>query len=862
MKNLKKIGIGLGFLLAVVGFFGLSNSHKAYALTDTDFKNGTYTYTGSIPPTITASVGSLSITFTTSNSGNPTGQTTTFTPSQLTFPDSSGKFCSGSTITYKVGDPTANMDVKWVNNPAGQCDNLSPFYKGSINLAATATANAPTTSCDANFNSPFAWIFCPALTIADDAANQFNSFVNDQLCFNTGPTSSTDGVVCQSSNNNLNAGVKNAWNIFKNIASALIVIVMLAMVFSQAIGGGPFDAYTVRKMLPKLVAAVIIMQLSWTLLKWLIDLSNDVGTAIANLMMAPFGGAANLSLDHIISQALGVHTSTTNNQFALFVVLAGLTGALIMSIPGLLMMALYVVLALFTAFVVLVLRKLVIILLVILAPIALIAWVMPGTDRYWKMWRENFTKLLLMFPMIMALIAVGKIFASITAGNTGATGGIFHPHLATVHLGSIPLPYVSSVTSFVELAIIVGAYFAPFFFLPQTFRWGGTAMNSIGQGVGKAMEKGGKPAKDYLQWRQGLSPWKQARAARRAKQEIRAKTDFYEGLGAGGLTGAYRRARLRGLPPPKPGGIQRERALADSIVRGGAQRAEEEALKEAQAALDHELATDPLAIADHDQYVIDIARRGVGENVHGRERSEADWRAAVEKMIQYGGPNNRVFEELHQQYLSGGHGDAGRAQWEKVMNGVAPSVLAKFPFFYKDREYSTRVDDHGAPRPELGDLSTTISQLSADSFTKDAGIEGEAVETIMGHLSTLIREGDVRVNPTATPTQIRMRADAQRQVTTMYSLFNSAISSESTRTRINPSSARAMRAAIGLNPSGLTAINGGRRVNETGNPRGTGVPEIDSGVIANTVISSGDRDMPGAIRNIIDHVRDDGNLSP
>jgi hypothetical protein len=712
-----------------------------------------------------------------------------------------------------------------------------------------ATTTGPTGSCESNFNSPFAWVFCPAFGIADEAANQFNSFVQDQLCFNTGDTSSTSGVVC-GGNNNLNTGVHNAWSIFKNIASALLVIALLVMVISQAIGGGPLDAYTIRKMLPKLVAAVILMQISWPLLKWSIDLSNDAGAAVGNLIMAPFGGASKLTLDHLLTVNLGTHTTTTNNEFSLFVVLAAGIGALALSIPGLAMMALYVVLALFTAFVVLIFRKLLIILLVILAPIAFIAWVLPGTERYWKMWRENLTKLILMFPMIMGLIAAGKIFASITAG-TSAT--ILIPHLAFTHVGGLPVPYFGTVTNFVNFAIIVGAYFAPFFMLPQTFKWGGAAMGAIANGVQKGVEKGSEPAKKYPTWRRDISPWKQARAARRAKQELRAKTNFYNDLNAGGPIGTVRRARLGGVPTPTLAGIRRERALRSSIVEGGAKRAEEEALKESKEALEHELATDPAALANHDAFVADIVRAGPGENIHGRVRTEADWRAAIEKMLQYGARGNRIFEEQHAQHMALAPADPARIRWEKFLNDNSGTIIPKFPYIYKSRDY-----------PLGGDLAATISQLGPESFTT-TGVEGEAIETMLGHLSQLIAAGGPGAD------------QARRDLVSVITRFNQAITSEATNRRINPAIARAVRAAVIDDPAFLsTAVNPatGLRIGEIARGRGApGVPDIDGATIASELhdAANGTGAFAGAppdayvgtsVANITNIVRSDGGVAP
>lgn len=884
-----------------------SNSYKKSGLSITNLavnQGGSCTYAACSNNDIKGSLSSFKLAADAGSiTGTFNGKTVTFTDGDTsdtnhTYSAPIGKFCSGGgqlgSVTIADGDfqkilsnkenPVPGVvDVDWYNATDKSCNNYSPGNTAPINIntaayIAAVSPGAPcsppgttqgnlicggsdgsacttqgcvwaaapnnpnsangATSCESNFDSTFAWVICPALNLADQAAGTFNNFIETQLCFSTGSISSTgSGITCQG-NNNLNSGVEKAWSVFKNIATILLVLVMLVMVISQAFGGGPFEAYTIRKMLPKLVAAVIIMQLSWVLIKFAIDLSNDIGVGIRDLMFAPFGGGDKLQLDHLVGTNLGTHTTGQNDTFAFLTVIAAGTAAFIVSVPTLALLGLYIVLGLLTAFIVLIFRKLLIILLVIAAPLAIIAWILPGTENYWKLWSRNFMKLLAMFPLIMALIAAGRIFAGITSGNI-ANGVISMPHLAVVHLGPLPVPYLASVSSFVDLAIIIIAYFGPYFLLPQTYKWGGEALGAIGKGVPKALESvGGKQAKEYLQWRQGLSPWKQARAARRAKQEILAKTGFYEGLGAGGLTGQVRRARLRSFFRPTPGGLRGERALTGSIVRGGAQRAEEEALKEAGAALEHELATDPSAIADHDAYVIDIARAGVGATVHGRARSEADWRAAVEKMFQYGGPNNRVFLELNAEYRARGGED--RARWEKIMNALAPTALQKFPFLYKDPDYA----DRDPATHALHDLRTTITQFTPESFTK-AGVEGEAVETILGHLSTIYREGAA---PGASAEQRALGTQAQELSTTMYSLFSQTVTNEATRGNVNPAAARAMMAAAGA--ISANPINAGR-----GAP---GLPTIDAGAMQHAITTSGDPDMPQAISNMLANIRPDG----
>lgn len=779
MKTLKKISLGLGLFIALFSAVAFSSHHRAYALSNSDFQQPPATY-NLVGGTITAKLGSgVTVNFVNNNSSlSPL----VFVPNPMSF--TGGKLCSGSQITLNtLFSPQGQIKVQWVNNASAACINLSPSYSGTINIAIAgvpppATPSTTTTSCDANYSHPFTWILCPAMSLADDAAGQFNSFIDQQLCFNTGSTSSTGGIVCKG-DNNLTDQVKSAWNIFKNIASALLVIVMLVMVISQAVGGGPFDAYTVRKMLPKLVAAVIIMQLSWILIKWAVDLTNDVGSAINSLLLAPFGGTGHISLKNLVGFDLSSQSSATSTAAATFTFFAALAGAAIVSVPGLAMMALYVVLALLTAFVVLLLRKMLIIFMVIMAPVAFVLWILPGTERYWKLWSDNFIKLLVMFPLIEGLIAAGRIFAYVASGSPSGTMMI--PHSAVAHLGPLTMPYLATFTNFVQLIIIVGAWFAPYFLLPQTYKWGGAAMGAAAKGVSNGVERLGKPANEYLKWRQGLSPWKQARAQRRAITEQRAKRHFAERLRGGS---SLNRARLLGVDTP--GGNRDVIERASRSAQAEVAKAEREEDEFANLRLQEEI--DRTHPQDHDSMV---RARALGQTSY-RDRSGAtveigetnlrDRIAASRKLLQLGGTGNlRVYEQTYQQALAAGGGSEHLTQFKRGITADIGTVSSQIPHIIKG-------------------VDATVDQLNEDSF---ASLSGAEMETLLGDLSQRAAGGDVA---------------AQRRLGVLATKFRSALRTPGKV--INTGAADAMVAFVSDSPASaaaITRINSGRGA--PGNPQ-------------------------------------------
>lgn len=304
-----------------------------------------------------------------------------------------------------------------------------------------------------------AWAACPLLTGAGDFTNHLLNGFEGLLSFTIPPNPTGDNGLAQ---------VKQSWTIFRTLASALLVVVLLIVVISQAIGGTFLDAYSVRKMLPRIVIAVIAMQLSWVLLVWIVELVDHLGKGIADLMYQPFHGSSQMNLGALLD-----HASIDAVQQGVINWVAILGGLVlgVAALPALLVVLLTAGLGLLVGFVTLVLRKLIIIIALIFVPVALIFWVLPGsgTQKLWKIWFDNFTKALLMFPLVVMVVAGGRILAYI-AGTQGEG-------------------------TFLNLLIVFVGFFGPLFILPKVFKWGGSAMQFTGNMVTKATkpigEKGG-----------------------------------------------------------------------------------------------------------------------------------------------------------------------------------------------------------------------------------------------------------------------------------------------------------------------------------------------------------------------------------
>ncbi len=252
------------------------------------------------------------------------------------------------------------------------------------------------------------------------------------------PTSIFDDKVAQ-----------DASRTFRNFGMGLLLLVGLVMVIAQASGSELFDAYTIRKTLPRLGIAVVGMALAWPILRFVVSLTNDLGGSIYAIFMQIVGETG----------ARGAPVGAGSGLVAVLGGLVGGTGFLIylgfLGVMGTLSLLGTIVMALLLGLFVLSIRQLVVLMCIIMAPLAIAAYVLPGTQKLWKFWKNTFLTTLFMYPLIMGFIGAGAAMSYLLGGTKTGT-----------EQGSMQL-----------LAIIV--YFAPYFMLPFSFKLAGGLMGTI-----------------------------------------------------------------------------------------------------------------------------------------------------------------------------------------------------------------------------------------------------------------------------------------------------------------------------------------------------------------------------------------------
>jgi hypothetical protein len=311
-------------------------------------------------------------------------------------------------------------------------------------------------SCESTPLLSFGWLLCSVLRFIDWVLDFVDGRLNEMLAFPSG--------YLQDQNPDVPNSVEDAWGRFRVIAYALLIPIFLIMILSTALGFEFISAYTLKKAMPKMVFATIFIALSYPLLSEFIVIVNEIGGGIAGIVFSAFGTDGTITLASLFPAD---ETYGWGTFYTLFMAAAAL-GAFIAfgSLFLLLLFGIAMILMILTIIILLAVREMLIVLLLILAPIAILAWIFPANAKLWGIWKESFFKLVFLYPLIMLLVSIGKGFALIAS----------EIRFNQIDSGGEEVMYSSFGIS---LIIILTAYIAPYFFIPSTFRMAGSAFGTI-----------------------------------------------------------------------------------------------------------------------------------------------------------------------------------------------------------------------------------------------------------------------------------------------------------------------------------------------------------------------------------------------
>lgn len=264
------------------------------------------------------------------------------------------------------------------------------------------------------------------------------------------------------------------WQFMQGLANVAMIIVLLAIVFSQITGVG-IDNYGIKRMLPKLIVVAILINLSFTVCQIAIDVSNIVGNGAKDLLVG-IG-------DNVIEtlKANGTITASDVTEFGfsalftgIFGIAAGASVLLPVVIEGvmlgatfwwipLIFVALIGLISIVIFFLLLAARKLLAVILVAISPLALVCYVLPNTKNLFDKWLNAFKLVLVVYPVCGALYGISKLMKVIAFSADG------------IHIGMMIVALLST--------------FVPFIVAPTLIKKSLNAVGEVGGFIGRMGER-------------------------------------------------------------------------------------------------------------------------------------------------------------------------------------------------------------------------------------------------------------------------------------------------------------------------------------------------------------------------------------
>lgn len=254
-------------------------------------------------------------------------------------------------------------------------------------------------TCDGSVTGGIGWILCPISNWIADGIDSIYSLIANFL-----------EVVPMSDNN---SGIYQLWDVVRTIANVCFIIAFIVIIYSQLTSVG-YSNYNLKDMIPRLVIAAALVNLSFWIAALAVDISNLLGHSIQAILV-------NIRENY----TTGIDVSW--GQVAAYVLSAGAVGTLgfaaaaggsFASLGFILIAALIsAAMAILVAFIILAARQAIITALVIVSPLAFVAFILPNTQSLFEKWRKSFTALLVFFPIFALLFGGAQLAGAAIINN-------------------------------------------------------------------------------------------------------------------------------------------------------------------------------------------------------------------------------------------------------------------------------------------------------------------------------------------------------------------------------------------------------------------------------------------------------------
>ncbi len=316
--------------------------------------------------------------------------------------------------------------------PVNADGSVTPYNPGPTGAPETTEINCYTNA------GALGWILCPIVESGGQFVEDvYDKFIEPQLVLDSGFF------------NRSNQGGEEtyqAWQTFRNLANIAFVAVFLFVIFSQLTGFG-IDNYGIKKLLPKMIIAAIIVNASYIICQIAIDAANIIGYGIKNIM----GGIGTVPSDTEFAIREGGHTlASIGSNVGIAAIVAALTVPAVLGQGVGILITVFtaligIVVAILTLFVVLAARKALSLVLVVISPLAFLCYMLPNTKKLFSKWLNALKGTLLAFPICAGMVFGGQAVSRIVMLTSGESSGTFFLTLIAAATAVAPIFLIPSV---------------------------------------------------------------------------------------------------------------------------------------------------------------------------------------------------------------------------------------------------------------------------------------------------------------------------------------------------------------------------------------------------------------------------------
>lgn len=238
------------------------------------------------------------------------------------------------------------------------------------------------------------WFLCPLMNAGSNFLDRIYEFIESFL--DIAPLS-TD----------TESPIFKVWVYMRDLTNIVFIIFIIVVLYSQFTGLG-ISNYGIKRVLPRLIIAIIMVNLSYILCTLLIDASNLIGSSIGGFLTGikeSIQQTVPPELQVSWTEFIGSFTITAAGTIVGVASVGGIEAAFWMAVVA----VLGAVISLVIGFITISLRQGVISILVMISPLAFVAYLLPNTEKWFDKWKNALFQMVFFYPMFAFLVGASNL---------------------------------------------------------------------------------------------------------------------------------------------------------------------------------------------------------------------------------------------------------------------------------------------------------------------------------------------------------------------------------------------------------------------------------------------------------------------